>query len=411
MRKLCCASLYIFCLLLTGCRNSYLISLSIVPIVDYLPIGFVQSISVIGTYSDGSTKNLTHNPYVKLVSSSPEVLEVYIDTISGKPFAKAVSAGVSIINITGFGLESKVFVKVMDSSPLELQVKPTSISIPVGLSQQLTANLIMPDGSIINVTDNPSLVWKVDDITTASIRSGESSGNGFVTGLNIGQVNISVTGFGFTTIKELNVTDAIPIKLSLTPSITSIAKGLQRKLLATALFSDSSSVDVTDNPELIWNTSDSSIATITTNQLSGNGIIYGVEVGHGIDVTAFFMGMSATAQIDVISPIIHLPSVGFYSRPDMLRRNWATANVYCQNLVLDGESGWRLPEYNEIISLYNAYPNGDVSTILGWPYSYLYDYVWTKTIHVSGSPLYYRVMNGGGYFDDANLIFDVICVR
>ncbi|MBF4280088.1 hypothetical protein EAY27_23690, partial [Vibrio anguillarum] len=112
----------------------------------------------------------------------------------------------------------------------------------------------MPDGSIINVTDNPSLVWKVDDITTASIRSGESSGNGFVTGLNIGQVNISVTGFGFTTIKELNVTDAIPIKLSLTPSITSIAKGLQRKLLATALFSDSSSVDVTDNPELIWNT-------------------------------------------------------------------------------------------------------------------------------------------------------------
>ncbi|MBF4281165.1 hypothetical protein EAY27_29230, partial [Vibrio anguillarum] len=87
-------------------------------------------------------------------------------------------------------------------------------------------------------------------------------------------------------------------------------------------------------------TSDSSIATITTNQLSGNGIIYGVEVGHGIDVTAFFMGMSATAQIDVISPIIHLPSVGFFSRPDMLRRNWATANVYCQNLVLDGESGW-----------------------------------------------------------------------
>ncbi|MBF4280478.1 hypothetical protein EAY27_25690, partial [Vibrio anguillarum] len=68
------------------------------PIVDYLPIGFVQSISVIGTYSDGSTKNLTHNPYVKLVSSSPEVLDVYIDTISGKPFAKAVSAGIAIIN-------------------------------------------------------------------------------------------------------------------------------------------------------------------------------------------------------------------------------------------------------------------------------------------------------------------------
>ncbi|EGR1859431.1 DUF1566 domain-containing protein [Vibrio cholerae] len=408
MRKLCCASLYIFCLLLTGCRNSYLISLSIVPIVDYIPIGFVQSISVIGTYSDGSTKDLTHNPYVKLVSSSPEVLEVYIDTISGKPFAKAVSAGFAIINITGFGLESKVFVKVMDSSPLELQVKPTSISIPVGFSQQLTANLTMPDGSIINVTDNPSLVWKVDDITIASIRSGESSGNGFVTGLNIGQVNISVTGFGFTTTKEINITDAIPIKLELIPSITSIAKGLRRNFTATALFSDNSSIDVTNNPELVWNTSDSAIATITTNY----GTVYGVEIGDDIDVTASFRGIRGIAKLNVTNPIVDVPSVGAFVHPNNTAfENWISANIYCQNLIFNGEIGWRLPNFNEMASLYESYPNGLISTIVGWPHDGLFDYFWTSFVDASGNAYYYRLRRGSGYFTNSDSTFLVACIR
>ncbi|WP_337909988.1 Ig-like domain-containing protein, partial [Vibrio cholerae] len=381
------------------------------PVVDYLPIGFVQSISVIGTYSDGSTKNLTHNPYVKLVSSSPEVLEVYIDTISGKPFAKAVSAGVAIINITGFGLESKVFVKVMDSSPLELQVKPTSISIPVGLSQQLTANLIMPDGSIINVTDNLSLVWKVDDINIASIRSSESSGNGFVTGLNIGQVNITVTGFGFTTTIEINITDAIPIKLELMPSITSIAKGLRRNLAATALFSDNSSIDVTNNTELVWNTSDSAIATITTNQLSGNGTVYGVEIGDDIDVTASFRGIRGIAKLNVTNPIVDVPSVGTFVHQNMVLRNWISANIYCQNLIFNGEIGWRLPNFNEMNSLYELYPSGLISTIVGWPYDGPFDYFWTSSVDASGNTYYYRLRRGSGYFTNSGSTFPVACIR
>jgi len=32
--------------------------------------------------------------------------------------------------------------------------------------------------------------------------------------------------------------------------------------------------------------------------------------------------------------------------------NWTDAINYCENLLLDGRSDWRLPDYNELLSLY-----------------------------------------------------------
>lgn len=37
----------------------------------------------------------------------------------------------------------------------------------------------------------------------------------------------------------------------------------------------------------------------------------------------------------------------------MLRKNWDYATVYCQNLVLDGYTNWRLPSKTELLTLIN----------------------------------------------------------
>ncbi|TON14814.1 hypothetical protein CGH62_27745, partial [Vibrio parahaemolyticus] len=48
---------------------------------------------------------------------------------------------------------------------------------------------------------------------------------------------------------------------------------------ATAVLSNNDIIDITNDVALSWNSSDPSIATIASNQASGNGVATGVNVG------------------------------------------------------------------------------------------------------------------------------------
>ncbi|MGS3176592.1 Ig-like domain-containing protein [Aeromonas sanarellii] len=92
---------------------------------------------------------------------------------------------------------------------------------------------------------------------------------------------------------------------------------------------------------------------------------------------------------------------GSYTTPE-LPRLWAGADAYCASL------GMRLPLKDELLELYNAYPNNEIVTVCGWSSSYGY---WTSS---STTPGFHNVvlLDNGGVTEVANsVISNVTCVR
>jgi hypothetical protein len=86
--------------------------------------------------------------------------------------------------------------------------------------------------------------------------------------------------------------------------------------------------------------------------------------------------------------------------------NWNTANTYCTTTTINGQTGWRLPTMDELVSLYNS---GAMNGVPGWA-----GYTWSATAYAPYNDWHYRVdLAYGGpdvANDDLNTAY-VTCVR
>ncbi|EHV5558070.1 Ig-like domain-containing protein [Vibrio parahaemolyticus] len=161
-----------------------------------------------------------------------------------------------------------------------LVVTPKNSTVPAGLTQQMRADAVLSDSTVIDVTTNPALTWTSSDITVATIDA-----NGLVRGLVAGTVTITAEGVNNdgSTVSDtatVTVTDAVVTALQVTPTNETTPVGLTKAFTAKAIFSDSSTRIVTNDPALTWSTSDTDIASITTSQASGgNGVAKGESQG------------------------------------------------------------------------------------------------------------------------------------
>ncbi|TLE09182.1 Ig-like domain-containing protein [Vibrio cholerae] len=260
-----------------------------------------------------------------------------------------------------------IIVIVFSAFLVGLQVTPTSNAVAVGLTQSFTATAQMSDGSTYDVTNNPAVSWSSSDNAMATISSNQGSGNGIATGVSVGWVNITASGFGFTQSASLNVTSAVPVGLQVSPASSAVAVGLTQSFIATAQMSDSSTRDVTNEPSISWSSSNTAVATISSSQSSGNGVATGVSIGT-VTITASGLGFTHSASLNVTSTnSIYIAGVGTFSRPDGSSRDWSSSSNYCFGLDFLGSSEWYLPTKDELLALYNHRPNGNIQLQLGWP--------------------------------------------
>ncbi|MBF4438407.1 hypothetical protein ERJ77_28745, partial [Vibrio anguillarum] len=115
-------------------------------------------------------------------------------------------------------------------------------------------------------------------------------------------MTIVASGFGLTGSASLEITTASPIELQVTPANSKLAVSLTQRFIATILMSDGSTHDVTNNPALSWSSSNSTIATISSSQDSGNGLATGVSAGT-ITITASGLGMTGSASLEITTAV------------------------------------------------------------------------------------------------------------
>ncbi len=165
-----------------------LVSMAVTPANPSIAAGDTEQFMATGTYSDGSTQNLTST--ATWASSAPGVA-----TITAGGLATGVKAGASTISATLNSITGSTTLTVTAAVLVSIAVTPANPSIAVGTTLQFTATGTYSDGSTQNLTSTAtwsSSATGVATISTTGLASAVAAGQTTIEAA-VGAINGSTT--------------------------------------------------------------------------------------------------------------------------------------------------------------------------------------------------------------------------
>ena len=243
--------------------SAVLTGLEVTPATLSRPAGVSEQFRAIGSFSDGSSQDLTSS--ADWDSSSDAVA-----TVSDLGLVRTVAPGGPVTITASFGgFSDTASVTVTDATLVSIAVTADNFIIPIGLSEQLTATGTYSDGSEVNITND--VTWN-DANDNISI-----SATGLAPGVAVGPDTATATLGAVSGSLNLAVSSATLTSIALTPpGPYALQVGSSRQLVVTGTFSDGSVMDVTDISTFVSdNTADVTVSTAGSDR----GLISGVGVG------------------------------------------------------------------------------------------------------------------------------------
>ena len=267
--------------------NAVLSSINITAHSSTVPSGAKMQASAVGTFTDGSTRDITDQ--VTWVSS--QTSKATVSNASGsKGLITALAPGAINITATLSGITASHPIAVTNATLASINVNPPSLSIAAGVSSSLTATGNYSDGSTLDVTDQVS--WLTSDASVMQV-SNAAGNQGYVTAISPGSADINATLGGITGTSRITVTNATLSTIEVTPASPSVAEGLKMSMHATGHFSDSSTLDITG--QVTWQSSDTGIAVIS-NVTNSKGSVTGISAG-AANLTATLGAVNSTPVV------------------------------------------------------------------------------------------------------------------
>ncbi|MEP5566501.1 MAG: Ig-like domain-containing protein [Halioglobus sp.] len=239
-------------------------SITVEPIDPSLPRLVKQQFTAVGSYSDGSRRDLT----ATVLWQSQDTEVVVLSNISEVGFGVAftLETGQAVVSASFDGVIGTSTVTVIDeiNPDAQLVVSPAFAEIAKGTSQAYLAELIIPGLPDFDVTG--SVTWESSAIEVASIDA-----TGKANGLSAGETTISAIlssgGQSLTGDAQLTVkADPVVVeRLTISPPQADLIVGGEQQFSATAQLSDGTTQDV--SAEVSWSTDNPSIAVVTPSGL------------------------------------------------------------------------------------------------------------------------------------------------
>jgi trimeric autotransporter adhesin len=239
--------------------SATLSSISVTPANPSLPVGVPRQFTATGTYSDGSSFDVT--ALVTWSSSNTAVA-----TVSSTGMATTLATGTATITAASGSISGSTTLTGNSATLSSISVTPADASIPVGISRQFTATGAYSDGSSFDIT--ALVTWSSSSPALAAMSS-----TGMVTGIARGAVTITATSGAVTGSTILTVNSAILTSLSVTPIYPLITVGTKLQMKATGNYSDGTSYDLTSLAA--WTSGTTAVATVVSN----TGLVTGVASG------------------------------------------------------------------------------------------------------------------------------------
>jgi uncharacterized protein YjdB len=202
---------------------------------------------------------------------------------------RPVAPGIATITATCEGKTATVIITVKLVPIDRVSVTPTSTTLNVGGTQQLTAT---PRSRLDSVLTGRVVTWTSSDVTKATVSS-----TGLVTAVATGTVAIAATSEGIQGSARIDIASAAPVAtISVSPATKILAAGATATLTAFPLDATGHSLI---GRVFTWTTSNASIATVTFKDSAA--IVTGVAPGTAT-ITATSEGQSGTATMTVFAP-------------------------------------------------------------------------------------------------------------
>ena len=249
-------------------------SLAITSVESNLKVAATVQLSVTGTYSDSSTRNLSSLATWSVADSS--ILEV-----SSSGLITALSAGTSIVTAAyqGLSIERSISVKAL----VDLSIAPTSVTLAIDSSQQLSVTANYTDSSS-EILDNV-VTWGSSDSSVANI-----STSGLVLAVSAGTVSVTASFEGVSTAIQITVLPSL-MSLSVTEVSSTLKVAKTFQLTLTGNYSDSSTQDLSS--VATWSVADSAVL-----EVSSSGLVTASSAGTSM-VTVAYQGLSIERSISV----------------------------------------------------------------------------------------------------------------
>lgn len=222
-------------------------ALSISPTTLTLAVASSKQLSVIGRYTDNSTE--VFDSAVTWESSGANVVSV-LDSGLVLGIAEGAASVTAIVDAVSSSLSVQISAATLQS----IVVNAETTQIPSGLKATFWAKGIYSDGTEQNLSDQ--VMWSVSDTSIASI----SAETGLLTALQAGGCSVIASKEGLSSSLIISVSPASVMAIAISPSIISLAKGSSDHVEVSAILSDGTKLDVSDQVE--WLISNTQIASI-----------------------------------------------------------------------------------------------------------------------------------------------------
>jgi phospholipase C len=268
-----------------------LMSIAVTPAIPSIPQGTTQQFTATGTYSDGSTQNITST--VQWTSSNTGTA-----TINSSGLATAVAQGSTTITATSNSVSGSTTLTVTAAALVSIAVTPANLTLGSGVTQQFTATGTYSDGSTQNLTSTAT--WASSATAVATINSA-----GLATTVSAGSTTISATSGSISGSTTLTVTSLTLVSITVTPANPSIALGTTQQFTATGNYSDGSTQDLTS--AAYWTSSALNVATIS-DSVPTIGLATSTGVGT-TTITATSGNISGTATLTITPAVLQVITV------------------------------------------------------------------------------------------------------
>ncbi len=257
-----------------------LVSIQVTPGTAAIAAGATQQFVATGTFSDGSTQDLTGAAQWSSSDSN-------VASVNGAGLATGVAVGVVTVTAQSGGMQGTATLNVTNAAAnlTAITLSPAGASIPVNTNQQFTATGSYSDGSSRDLTALVS--WSSSSTSTASIDA-----SGLATSIAAGSTTISATLGSVTQSTTLTVTAPTIASISVTPVGLTLGIGINQQYTVTATYSDGSTQDLVSG--VTWSSSSTSVASINNSGLA-------TTVGAGTTtVTATVGALSDSTALTVV---------------------------------------------------------------------------------------------------------------
>lgn len=219
-------------------------SIALSPPAPNVALGGTITFVATGTYIDNSTRNLTDtvtwsstNKNVFTISNAAGEQGKITTVASGLAKAKAVDPVTGITATTPVNVTAATLVSIFVNPPFAPR-------IPVGFTYPFYAQGRYSDGTFVDMTS--SVTWSVSGTSNPHVSNAPGS-EGQVTPTSLGTLAVQATDpvTGLVGARDAQVVAAVMTRLEVTPASLTIPRGVTQQFVATAVFSDGRTQDVT----------------------------------------------------------------------------------------------------------------------------------------------------------------------